>query len=220
MTSERASTREPSDAAGLLVDQLTIEAPDGPRTAPFDLHVELGERVGLTADSGAHLSRVLAVLAGRARAGSGTVRFEGVDTSTIAAPHRIGYLSFEHRLVGTLTAAENVIALMLGSSTTSSADIWRRAEQQLAELDLPPASWHNLVEQLSGGQQQRVGLARALAPRPQLLILDDPTSELDPDSAMLVGEVLDRACSAGACCVLSTTDVGLLDSCVRRVAVS
>jgi putative ABC transport system ATP-binding protein len=205
--------------AGLITKQLTVLGGAGTPLAPLDLHVEPGQRIGLTATSVTDLSRLLAVLAGRDRPASGTVTMDGATVFGDAPPERVGYVSYEHRLIGTLTAAENVVALMLGRGSIRPADIWSRAEEQLAELGLPAASWHNLVEQLSGGQQQRVSLARALAGRPRLLVLDDPTSELDPDSAMLVADVLDRACAEGACCVLSSTDEGLLTSCTARVPI-
>lgn len=208
-----------SPPTGLDVRALTVTAAAGGRTSPFDLQLEPGQRVGLTAGSVADLSRLLAALAGREPAAGGSVVLDGVAVSGSSLPDRIGYVSYADRLIGTLTAAENVVAMMLGRASLSATDVWARAEEQLAELGLPPASWHNLVEQLSGGQQQRVGLARALASRPRLLVLDDPTSELDPDSALLVADVLDRACAEGACCVLGTTDEGLRTSCDRQVLV-
>ncbi len=204
-------------AGGLVATQLTVRGAAGVPTAPLDLQVEPGRRVGLIAPSAADASGLLAVLAGRQRPVGGSVVLDGTAVFGDSLPDRIGYVSYEHRLIGTLTAAENVVAMLLGRATESASDIWRRAEEQLAELGLPKSSWHNLVEQLSGGQQQRVGLARAMAGRPRLLVLDDPTSELDPDSAVLVADVLDEACAAGACCVLTTTDDGVLASCSQQV---
>jgi ABC-type multidrug transport system ATPase subunit len=187
--------------------------------APLELTVAPGQRVGLTAVSGADASLILSALAGRDHPLSGAVTLDGRPVFG-AAPDVIGYVSYEHRLIGTLTAVENVVTMMLGRNGGSVAELWRRAEEQLNAFGLPKSSWHNLVEQLSGGQQQRVGLARALAGRPRLLVLDDPTSELDPDSALLVADVLDQACAAGACCVLTSTDHGLLESCAEHVQAS
>ena len=132
---------------------------------------------------------------------------------------RQGYVSRDFGLVGTLTAAENLVVTLLAQQGRGSGPaIWRRAEQQLATVGLAPATWHNLVEQLSGGQQQRVGLARALVLRPPLVVLDEPTSELDPDSVELVAAVLRDVSADGVCCVLSSDDEVLLASCDRRVA--
>ena len=210
-----------NDSDGLVVDGLLLSAsPDSasadsatPGATPWAFRVQPGHRVGLRGLSGKDASQLLSVLAGRSEPGAGRVQLDGTPVIADLSPGRIGYVSYAHRLVGTLTAAENVVAMLLGRSSESSPEIWRRAEQQLAALDLPAASWHNLVEQLSGGQQQRVGLARALVASPRLLVLDDPTSELDPDSAWLVGEVLDRVCADGSCCILTSTDPALLASC-------
>ena len=131
----------------------------------------------------------------------------------------VGYVSRDYGLVGTLTAAENLVVTLLGRrGRGSGAAIWRRAEQQLAAVGSGPATWHNLVEQLSGGQQQRVALARALVNRPRLLVLDDPTSELDPDSVQLVADVLTRAAQHGSCGVLVSDDAPLVDACTLTIA--
>ena len=185
-------------------------------TGALALTVAPGERVALTSRSGSAASAALAVLAGR-RPPDGSVRLLDGEPYDDPPPSRVGYVGYDHRLVGTLTAAENLVAVLLGGPDAPAVS-WRRAEEQLASVGLPAAAWHNLVEQLSGGQQQRVALARALVARPRLLVLDDPTSELDPDSATLVLEVLDRTVSEGACCVLTSSDPFVRDSCDRQVA--
>ncbi len=102
---------------------------------------------------------------------------------------------------------------MLVAASAPAASAWRRAEAQLAELGLPPGSWHNPVEQLSGGQQQRVSVARALIDHPPVLLADDPTSDRDPTSAGLVMAALSAAVDAGAGLVLASADPEQVSGC-------
>jgi ABC-type polar amino acid transport system ATPase subunit len=106
---------------------------------------------------------------------------------------------------------------MLAGRQPANRDSAGSAEQQLEELALAPATWHNLVEQLSGGQQQRVALGRALVLRPSLLVLDQPTSELDPDSVTLVDGVLRRAQDQGCAVLLAADEEVLLAGCAQVV---
>lgn len=126
------------------------------------------------------------------RSGSGS----GSHGSSAGRPD-VGLVTRQHELLGSLTAAENV-ALPLLARTPGALDSWTDVERLLDSLGVPEASWHNLLEQLSGGQQQRVAVARALAGRPAVLCLDDPTSELDPGSAAVVWGVVDAARRDGA----------------------
>ena len=125
------------------------------------------------------------------------------------APDLVGYVSRSHALVATLTAAETVMATLIAAGHRHPLSLIRPAEEQLQALALPDEVWHNLVEHLSGGQQQRVALAQVLIARPRLLVLDDPTSELDPDTSELVAALLTQAVSRGACCITATRDAAL-----------
>ncbi len=185
-----------------------------------ELRVPAGVLARVAFGSAAETSALLAGLAGLRRLDRhASVSVDGEPLAGVIAAGGVGYVSRDYGLVGTLTAAENLVVALLGRpGQGSGAAIWRRAEQQLAAVGLAPATWHNLVEELSGGQQQRVAIARALVLRPRLLVLDDPTSELDPDSAALVAEVLTRAAAHGACGVLATDDQPVIAACSQTVA--
>lgn len=193
-------------ASGLVAHQLRISEPTGARRDPLDLAVPTGTWLHLSVTPVVFSSALLATLAGRRPPVAGTLQLDGQPISAAEPAHRVGYLPADYSLVGTLTAVENVAVALYGSRSDSASGRWRRAEEQLDALGLPPATWHNLVEELSGGQRQRVALARALVARPRLLILDDPTSELDPDSAQLVITTLHQALRDEACCVLASTE--------------
>ena len=219
-----------SRSFGLRVRGLTVKGPaikgpadrDQRQAIVADLNLDLapGHRLAITGPSSADVTAVLACLAGLRAPAAGSVTVDDVELGLNPQPHRLGYLSQDHRLVGTLTAVENVLVSLIAGGEPSNRVTVKRAEAQLEALGLSPATWHNLVEQLSGGQQQRVGLARALVLRPRLVVLDEPTSELDPDSVELVVAVLRDVSADGVCCVLSSDDDVLLEFCNSRVSLA
>ena len=188
------------------------------RDVVIDLELALpaGCRVGVVGPSSADQTAVLATVAGLRAPAAGTIEVGGSALGAAPSPARVGYLSQDHRLIGTLTAVENVLVALLAGGSDGRTSI-RRAEAQLEALALAPATWHNLVEQLSGGQQQRVALARALVRRPTLLVLDQPTSELDPDSVVLVDQVLQAAQDEGAAILLANDPGVIIDHCDQIV---
>jgi len=211
-----------SRSLGLTVRGLTVHDPhDRGRVIVEGLDLDLapGHRLAVTGPSSADVTAVLATLAGLRAPDAGSVTVDDVDLGLHPEPSRLGYLSQDHRLIGTLTAVENLLVSLIAGGQPSNRATGERAEAQLAALALSPATWHNLVEQLSGGQQQRVALARALVLRPRLVVLDEPTSELDPDSVELVLGVLRGVAADGVCCVLSSDDDVLLDACDARVEI-
>ena len=218
-----------SRSLGLRVRGLTVRGPatKGPAgheqraiVADLDLDVAPGNRLAITGPSSADVTAVLACLAGLRAPYAGSVTVDDVELGLNPEPHRLGYLSQDHRLIGTLTAVENLLVSLIAGGEPSNRATGERAEAQLEALGLPPPTWHNLVEQLSGGQQQRVALARALVLRPRLVVLDEPTSELDPDSVELVVAVLRGVAADGVCCVLSSDDDLLLEFCHSRVSLT
>ncbi len=181
-----------------------------PGCSSLDLDLRPGARVALAGLDGDVATTVLATLAGRLPVPIGSV-------TRGPAPTRVGYVRADRTLVGTLTATENLAVVLLQLDQVRTAAYVPEAERVLASLGLPASSWNNLVEQLSGGQQQRVALARALIGRPSLLVLDEPTSELDPDSTALVLDVLGAAVADGTACVLASRDPGVVAWCDQTV---
>ncbi|GAA1854197.1 ATP-binding cassette domain-containing protein [Microlunatus capsulatus] len=216
-----------SASTGLRVRGLVVTVPAGGAAAGrerrtvvegLDLDLAAGGRLAITGPSSADVTAVLARLAGLRAPAAGSVVLDGTDLGLDPDPRRLGYLSQEHRLIGTLTAVENLLVTLIAGGEPPTRATGARAEAQLEALGLSPATWHNLVEQLSGGQQQRVALARALVLRPRLVVLDEPTSELDPDSVERVVGVLEAVAADGVCCVLSSDDEVVLGACGSRVA--
>ncbi|HLN62634.1 MAG TPA: ABC transporter ATP-binding protein [Symbiobacteriaceae bacterium] len=156
-----------------------------------NLTVDKGEALALVGSSGAGKSTLLSLIAGLDRPSSGRVVTAGIDlakakTSELAAVRfrHIGFIFQQYHLIPTLTALENVILPCVPWKVAYEPR--RRAEELLQHVGLGHRTNH-LPAQLSGGEQQRVCIARALINRPSLLLADEPTGNLDDESA---GDVL------------------------------
>jgi len=162
-------------------------------------------RAALTGSSGSGKSTLLHLLAGLDTPTAGTVNWPGLGGHPLARPGRIGVVFQGPSLLPALTVAENVALPMLLDDSTER-DAHTRALESLALLgiaDLDP----RLPEELSGGQAQRVAVARVLAARPALILADEPTGQLDHDTATTVIDALLTACDElDAALVVSTHD--------------
>lgn len=144
----------------------------------FDLSVEKGEFVSFLGPSGCGKTTVLRMVAGFETPTAGRITIDGQDV-TRARPNqrRIGMVFQSYALFPNLTVAENV-GFGLKVAGIARAERAGRVAEMLALIGLPDLGGR-YPWQLSGGQQQRVALARALAPRPRVLLLDEPLSALD-----------------------------------------
>ncbi|HUM18206.1 MAG TPA: putative 2-aminoethylphosphonate ABC transporter ATP-binding protein [Candidatus Nitrosotalea sp.] len=142
------------------------------------LSVAAGEFVCFLGPSGCGKTTLLRIIAGLERQNAGVVRMSGRDVSTLPPSQRnYGIVFQSYALFPNLTVARNV-AYGLETRRVARAEIQRRVDELLALVGLQ-AHRHKYPAQLSGGEQQRIALARALAPSPALLLLDEPLSALD-----------------------------------------
>jgi lipoprotein-releasing system ATP-binding protein len=161
----------------------------------LSLTVEAGELVAIVGQSGAGKSTLLHILGALDAASSGTVYCASINVATLtpkdAAAFRnreIGYVWQFHYLLPEFTAQENV-AMPLLARGDRKPDAMARAEEWLREVDLSDRRDHRPGE-LSGGEQQRVALARALVTQPRILLADEPTGDLDGQTANLVFDLI------------------------------
>jgi putative ABC transport system ATP-binding protein len=163
--------------------------------------LEPGETVAVLGPSGSGKSSLMAVLSGLERATSGTVRLLGQDASALNEDalarmrgREIGIVLQSFQLLPTMTALENVAVPL---ELARVPDARERAEAELTEVGLDHRL-HHYPAQLSGGEQQRVAIARATAPRPRLLLADEPTGNLDRSTgAAIIDLLFERAGGAG-----------------------
>ncbi len=156
-----------------------------------NLQISRGVLVGLKGRSGSGKTTLLNCLGGLDMPTSGEVIFDGKSLSamsdlelTVLRRHRIGYVFQSFALMPLLCALENV-ELPLRIAGTPAAEREQRAKECLEVVGLTKWANHRPFE-LSGGQQQRVAIARALAVKPDLILADEPTGELDSRTAMQI----------------------------------
>jgi putative spermidine/putrescine transport system ATP-binding protein len=144
----------------------------------FNLTVERGELVTFLGPSGCGKTTTLRMIAGFETPTEGTIRIDSRDVTYLSARRRtIGMVFQAYALFPNMTVERN-IAFGLKVAGRPAAEIKSRVDEMLALIKLPELAGR-FPHQLSGGQQQRVSLARALAPSPQILLLDEPLSALD-----------------------------------------
>lgn len=211
------------DILALTDAHLTLAGNAGPVEIlkGITLTIRRGETVGLIGPSGSGKSSLLMLMGGLERATGGKVLALGqdltaMDEDALARFRRgnMGVVFQSFHLIPTMTAVENV-ALPL--ELAGVADAFPRAEAELTAMGLGPRM-HHYPSQMSGGEQQRVALARAAAPRPAILLADEPTGNLDAVNGQAIMDLLfalrDRH---GATLVLVTHAPELATRCDRII---
>jgi len=205
---------------GLEVRDLTVRYP-GPRAGrrhgariavhAANLHLGQGASMALVGPSGSGKSSLLMALAGVVES-TGSIHFNGEDLTRVPT-HRRGFgLVFQDgQLFNHLSVAQN-IAFGLRVRGDSRAQQSRRVAELLNLVGLPDAA-DRPVTQLSGGERQRIALARTLAPRPRLVLLDEPLSSLDADlRTRLAADVRAALTASGASWIVVTHDLSEAES--------
>lgn len=159
-----------------------------------DLEVKTGDIVVILGPSGSGKTTLLRCIDFLERADQGSISFDGIESdmhsiskSNIAKLRKkMGFVFQNYNLFANKTALANVTEGLSVARKVPKAEAEERAKEVLARVGLSDRCDY-YPSQLSGGQQQRVGIARAIAPNPDVILFDEPTSALDPE---LVGEVL------------------------------
>ena len=187
----------------------------------IDLHIERGEFAFLTGRSGAGKSTLLRLIALLDRASRGHIVVDGRNLDRV--PRRdipfyrrqIGMIFQEHRLLTNHSVFENV-ALPLRVASVRDSEIRKRVRAALDKVSLLHKE-RATPQTLSTGEQQRVGIARAVVNRPQILLADEPTGNLDPQLSREILALFTQFNQLGVTVVIATHDVELIEPDKRRI---
>lgn len=180
----------------------------------INLSIAAGEYISVMGPSGSGKSTLLNMLGLLDRPDSGTYALSGIETSTLPETARaalrnqkIGFVFQSYHLVARLSARENIeLPMML--SGVAPLERRQQAEEVMARLGIAERANH-LPKQLSGGQRQRVALARAIITKPELLLADEPTGNLDSQSGAEVVSLIEELNDSGITLIVVTHDLDL-----------
>ncbi|NNG18751.1 cell division ATP-binding protein FtsE [Naumannella sp. ID2617S] len=186
-----------------------------------DVEIDKGEFVFLVGASGSGKSTFMRLILREYRPSTGRIWVAGKDLSRLPGwkipklRRQIGTVFQDFRLLPGKTVHENVaFALQVIGKSNSTI---RKAVPETLELVGLGNKGDRLPEELSGGEQQRVAVARAFVNRPQILIADEPTGNLDPATSVGIMKLLDRINRSGTTVVMATHDSTIVDQMRKRV---
>ncbi len=207
----------------ITFENVTMNYPGQQRPALDDVSVEIekGEFVFLVGASGSGKSTFLRLLLREARPTSGRVHVAGKDLNRLsgwkvpALRRQIGTVFQDFRLLPNKTVSENIaFALQVIGKPRSMI---KEVVPEVLELVSLEGKGGRMPDELSGGEQQRVAIARAFVNKPMLLIADEPTGNLDPNTSVGIMKLLDRINRTGTTVLMATHDSTIVDQMRKRV---
>jgi len=193
-----------------------------PALRGLDLTVEHGDFFAIVGPSGCGKSTLLHLLGCLDKPTEGKVFFNGQDVSVLGdgaltriRSRHIGLIFQTFNLMPTLSAKENV-ALQLRLAGIKGARAARMAEEALEKVELGARMKH-LPKQLSGGERQRVAIARAISKKPQLILADEPTGNLDSKQSLNIGRLLANLNAEGQTIIMVTHDTEIAANAKRVI---
>src|SRR5882757_4018201 len=219
----RSSAGEGSTTRMIRLDNVskTYPSQDQPALREVSLEIAKGEFVFLVGASGSGKSTFLRLVLKEERPTTGSIHVLGKDLSRLSnwkvptLRRQIGTVFQDFRLLPNKTVYENVAFALevLGKSR----GVVRKVVPEVLELVGLADKTDRMPDELSGGEQQRVAIARAFVNRPLILIADEPTGNLDPNTSVGIMKLLDRINRTGTTVLMATHDQAIVDQMRKRV---
>jgi cell division transport system ATP-binding protein len=207
----------------IRLDNVTKQYPSQDRPALRDISLEInkGEFVFLVGTSGSGKSTFLRLVLKEEKPTHGQVHVLGKDLARLSnwkvpqLRRQIGTVFQDFRLLPNKTVRENVAFAL--EVIGKSRGVTRRVVPEVLELVGLEGKEDRMPDELSGGEQQRVAIARAFVNRPLILIADEPTGNLDPNTSVGIMKLLDRINRTGTTVLMATHDQAIVDQMRKRV---
>lgn len=187
-----------------------------------DLKVNKGEFIFLIGQTGSGKSSLLKMIYGDLHITKGNARVVGFDLNKMKqsdVPYmrrKMGIVFQDFQLLTDRTVEENLRFVMKATGWDDQKLMDARLEEVLAEVGLSGKN-HKMPHQLSGGEQQRVVIARALINHPEVILADEPTGNLDPDSSVEIMNLLLRISKTGTAVLMATHDYRMIEKFPSRI---
>ena len=192
----------------------------------IDLAVARGESLVLIGESGSGKTLTLKCIIGLVKPDAGRILIDGEETTRLGGAERdaflgrFGMLFQQAALFDSLPVWRNITFRLLQEHDLTREEAHARAVEALRAVGLPPETADLLPSELSGGMQKRVGIARAIAARPEILLLDEPTAGLDPIMSHVISNlVLENVRELGATAISISSDIDTAVRIADRIAV-
>ena len=189
----------------------------------FDLKVKKGDFVFVIAQSGSGKSTLIKLLYREEKPTNGSINIGGIEVAKLRnrkvykLRRKLGIVFQDYKLLPRLTVYENV-AFALEILGLPNEEIRNKTLKALEQVGLKNKS-KNYPNELSGGEQQRVAIARAIVNEPKLLLCDEPTGNLDPETSWEIMQVLDEINKLGTTIIMATHDKEMVNRMKKRVIV-
>lgn len=198
-----------------------VYSPTSTALEAVSFSIESKEFVSIVGRSGAGKTTLLKLLLAEEKPSSGKVFFESINIhgasrdELLQIRRRMGSIFQDFRLLPSKTAYEN-IAFAMEAAEASDDDIESDVPQALELVGLTDKAWH-FPHELSGGEKQRVAIARAIVNRPDVILADEPTGNLDPINTQEIFELLKKIHEMGTTIVVATHNHDIVNTLEKRV---